>query len=88
MFASEALELTNKSNRIEAIKKRIFYMEEKIKKNAKEGYRYCIADFKWGGYDLEKEIKEYFTKNGFTFKLITNDICGGVLQSPYWIVCW
>ena len=39
-------------------------------------------------YDVEIEIKEYFTKNGFCFKLIKDDICGGVRQDPYWVICW
>ena len=39
-------------------------------------------------YNVEKEIKEYFTKNGFAFKLVTDDICGGVRQDPYWTICW
>lgn len=39
-------------------------------------------------FDVEQEIKEYFSKNGFSFKLVTDDICGGVLQSPYWVICW
>ena len=92
MLASEVLKMTNESQRIEAIKKQIERMEEKIKKSAIKGYRKCIADFyyynKDGGYNLEEEIKEYFKNNVFTFKLITNDVCGGVVQSPYWIICW
>ena len=39
-------------------------------------------------YDVEQEIREYFTKNGFTFKLVTNDVCGGVRQDMYWTICW
>ncbi|MCB6806769.1 hypothetical protein PMN51_17740 [Blautia wexlerae] len=39
-------------------------------------------------YEIEAELKEYFIKNGFTFKRVTDDICGGVLQAPYWIICW
>lgn len=39
-------------------------------------------------YDVEKEIKEHFTKNGFTFRLVTDDVCGGVRQDPYWTICW
>ena len=39
-------------------------------------------------FNVEQEIKEHFTKNGFTFKLVTDDICGGVRQDPYWIICW
>lgn len=39
-------------------------------------------------YNIEKELREYFTKNEFTFKLVTDDICGGVRQDPYWIICW
>ena len=39
-------------------------------------------------YDVEPEIREHFTKNGFTFKLVTDDICGGVRQDPYWTICW
>ena len=53
-----------------------------IKKYGKERH----DDYKT--YDVEKEIKEHFTKQGFTFKLITDDICGGVRQSPYWTICW
>lgn len=92
MLASDVLKITNESPRMEAIKKQIEHMEEKIKKWATKGYRNCIADFyyynKDGGYNLETEIKEHFTNNGFTFKLITDDVCGGVRQSPYWIICW
>lgn len=93
MLASEVLKMVNKSPRMEAIEKQIKRMEEKIKKNAMIGRRDCIADFYYynkdfSGYNLEKEIKEHFTKNGFTFKLVTDDVCGGVLQSPYWIICW
>ena len=39
-------------------------------------------------YDVEQEIREYFTNNGFKFRLITDDICGGVRQDPYWTICW
>ena len=39
-------------------------------------------------YNIETELREYFTKNGFTFKIVTDDICGGVRQDPYWIICW
>ena len=39
-------------------------------------------------FNVECEIKEYFTKNGFTFKLVTDDVCGGVRQDPYWTICW
>lgn len=93
MLASEVLKMTNESPRIEATKKQIERMEEKIKKWATKGHRSCISDFYYynkdfSGYNLEKEIKEHFTKNGFTFKLVTDDVCGGVLQSPYWIICW
>lgn len=93
MLASDVLKITNESPRMEAIKKQIEHMEEKIKKWATKGHRYCIADFYYynkdfSGYNLEKEIKEYFKNNGFTFKLITDDVCCGVRQSPYWIICW
>lgn len=93
LLASEALKMTNESPRTEAVKKQIKSMENKIKDFAERGHRSCIADFYYynkdfSGYNLEKEIKEYFTKNGFTFKYVTDDVCGGVLQSPYWIICW
>jgi hypothetical protein len=39
-------------------------------------------------YDVEIEIKNYFEKNGFYFKLVKDDICGGVKQDPYWTICW
>lgn len=39
-------------------------------------------------YNIETEIREYFTKNGFLFKYITDDVCGGVKQDPYWKICW
>ena len=39
-------------------------------------------------YDVEQEVKEHFTKEGFEFKLIRDDICGGVRQDPYWVICW
>lgn len=93
MLASEALKLVNDSPRMEAVKKQIERMENKIKDYATSGQRSCFAEFYYytpnsSVYNLEKEIKEHFTKNGFTFKLVTDDVCGGVLQSPYWIICW
>ena len=93
LLASEVLKMMNESPRIEATKKKIEQMEKKIKDHALRGYRSCIVDFYYynkdfSGYNLETEIKEYFTKNGFTFKLITDDICGGVRQDPYWTICW
>lgn len=93
LLASEVLKMTNDDNRMKALEKHIVCMEEKIKKWATKGRRNCIADFYYynkdfSGYNFENEVKEYFTKNGFTFKLITDDVCGGVLQSPYWIICW
>lgn len=39
-------------------------------------------------YNVERELREYFTSQGFTFRLVTNDICGGVRQDPYWTICW
>nr|DAW98060.1 MAG TPA: hypothetical protein [Bacteriophage sp.] len=39
-------------------------------------------------YNIETELREYFTKNGFIFKRVTDDVCGGVRQDPYWIICW
>ena len=39
-------------------------------------------------YNIETELREYFTKNGFTFKRVTDDICGGVRQDPYWVIYW
>ena len=39
-------------------------------------------------YNIETELREYFTRNGFKFKRITDDICGGVRQDPYWVICW
>lgn len=39
-------------------------------------------------YDIEEELREHFVKNGFSFKLIRDDICGGVRQDPYWTICW
>ncbi len=39
-------------------------------------------------YNVEKELRDYFEGNGFRFKLVTDDICGGVRQDPYWIICW
>ena len=88
MTANEARELTNTSNRNYLVEKRINSIEERIRRSATEGYRKCVADFCSCGYNLEKEIKEHFNKNGFTFKLITDDVCGGVLQDPYWVICW
>lgn len=93
LLASEALKMTNNDNRMKALEEHILRMEEKIKTWATKGRRNCIVDFYYynkdfSGYNFENEVKEYFTKNGFTFKLITDDVCGGVLQSPYWIICW
>ena len=93
LLASEVLKMMNESPRIEATKKQIERMEKKIKDYALRGHRSCIVDFYYynkdfSGYNLETEIKEYFTKNGFTFKLVTDDICGGVRQDPYWTICW
>lgn len=39
-------------------------------------------------YNIETELREYFTKNGFAFKRVIDDICGGVRQDPYWTICW
>lgn len=39
-------------------------------------------------FNVEKELREYFTGNGFTFRYVTDDICGGVRQDPYWVICW
>lgn len=39
-------------------------------------------------YNIEEALREHFVKNGFKFKLIRDDICGGVRQDPYWIICW
>ena len=39
-------------------------------------------------FNVEQEVKEHFTRNGFSFKYVTDDICGGVRQDPYWIICW
>lgn len=39
-------------------------------------------------YNVEQEVKEAFKRQGFSFKLITDDICGGVRQDPYWVICW
>ena len=38
--------------------------------------------------EVEKELREYFTGNGFSFRYVTDDICGGVRQDPYWVICW
>lgn len=40
------------------------------------------------GYDIETELKSYFENNGFRFKRIVGEVCGGVVQAPYWIICW
>lgn len=45
-----------------------------------------ISDYKQ--YNVEEEVKAHFEKAGFTFKLIKDDICGGVRQDPYWVVYW
>ena len=39
-------------------------------------------------YDVEKEIRKYFESKGFVFKLVTDFICGGVRQAPFWTICW
>ena len=39
-------------------------------------------------YNVEQEVKEAFRKQKFSFKLITDDICGGVRQDPYWVIRW
>lgn len=92
MKAEEILNMVNESPRTKAIEEQIERIENKIKKQASKGHRNCIAEFyyysKEHSYNLEKEIKEHFIKNGFTFELVTDDVCGGVLQSPYWIICW
>lgn len=93
MKAHEALTIVQKNNERErALAKRIDHLENRIKAHAERGHRSCIADFYYytlnGGYNFEIEIKEYFIKNGFTFKRITDDVCGGVRQAPYWIICW
>lgn len=51
--------------------------------------KYGEENSKWYKlYDIETELREYFTKNGFTFKKVVDDICGGVRQDPYWTICW
>ncbi len=45
------------------------------------------ADF-YRAYDVETEVREYFTKNGFSFRLVTDLVLGGVRQSPFWEICW
>ena len=39
-------------------------------------------------YNIECELREHFTKNGFKFKYVTDAVSGGVRQDPYWIICW
>lgn len=39
-------------------------------------------------YNIEEELREYFGKEGFTFKHVTDAVSGGVRQDPYWIICW
>lgn len=39
-------------------------------------------------YDIEVELKSYFEKNGFRFKRIVGENCDGVIQDPYWKICW
>ena len=53
-----------------------------IEKHGKEN------ESNYSKYDVEKEIREHFEGLGFKFKLITDDICGGVRQDPYWTICW
>ena len=43
---------------------------------------------KYCEFNVEKELREYFTGNGFSFRYVTDDICGGVRQDPYWVICW
>lgn len=94
MTADEARKLMLESERKNAVDHKIKMIENKIRENAKRGNRSCIVSFfsynskSSPEFDLETEIKEYFVGNGFSFKLITDDICGGVRQSPYWTICW
>lgn len=39
-------------------------------------------------YNIETELREYFTRCGFTFERVTDDVWCGVKQAPYWIICW
>ena len=39
-------------------------------------------------YNIEEELREYFGKEGFAFKHVTDAVSGGVRQDPYWIICW
>ncbi len=39
-------------------------------------------------YDVESELREYFTKNGFKFRYVTDLVLGGVRQDPFWEICW
>lgn len=93
MTAKDALNITtNNLDRERALNRHIENLEAKITRFAELGRRDCIVEFysyrPGGGYNFEVEIKEYFTNNGFTFKRITDDVCGGVRQAPYWIICW
>lgn len=83
------------------IESRIKRNAEAGKRSCLVGFRYHPGEYKkfeakygvdkrddYCQYNVEREITEYFVKNGFSFKLITNDICGGVRQDPYWTICW
>lgn len=39
-------------------------------------------------YNVEKEVREYYESKGFIFKLVTDFICGGVRQDPFWVIRW
>lgn len=45
-------------------------------------------DAQYRTYNVEQGIREYFSNNGFVFKYVTDDICGGVRQDPYWTINW
>ena len=58
------------------------------------GYRKFVEKYgeeneeKYREYNIEVELRKYFEENGFIFKRITGDICGGVRQAPYWVIQW
>lgn len=53
---------------------------------SKEFFKKHGEEAKYKFYDVEKDMKKYFTKNGFRFEYITNTVCGGAYQDPYWVV--
>lgn len=39
-------------------------------------------------YDVETELRNYFSNEGFSFRRVSDLVLGGVRQDPFWKICW